>query len=397
MGKISKSEITKSKKVSRFINSISSESSRIRYEYFITEFFLFIDKNPDEYLVEDYEFLEPIEKKKLSKKYKNDLKDFKNKLLNLPNKYGRDNKPSSIATTLSCIKSLFTYNEIDFPIAFWKNLNNFKNIRVSVAKTPNTEQLRRILDNTDIQGKCLFLIMSTSGSRISSVLNLKREDIELNHEFPRVTFHFNYVKNKKTKIKRISPECKRFLESYFAKEDFKPSENIFQMTRQNANYKWECALKKAQLFEIDKNTGRATMTTQCLKRYFKTNFSKANFGNNEQWADYFCEHGSDLDNRYKDYDEKFIDDKYSMGVKYLLVYEKSYDTDTRIRQLQKQYDEEKGKTKLLSDKLKEIEPKFETKIKELSEINEELIKNQKEIFFKLIEYMGEKGEIKEIK
>ena len=361
--KITEKDIINSNKVTRFINSMHSENSRIRYKYFIKEFFLFVNEYPDKYLVDDYEFLELIDKKKISHKYKNDLKDFKNKLLNSPNKYGRDNKQPSIRTTLSCIKSLFTYSEIDFPTIFWQKLNDFKNIRISVTETPTPETLRKILDHTDIQGKCIFLIMATSGSRIDSVVKLRRKDIDLNHEFPRITFSYKNVKNGITKVKRISHECERFLESYFTKFDFSPNDRIFPMTRQNADYKWKCALKKAKRYRRDENTGRATMTTHSLKRFFKTNFSKANFGNNEQWADYFSDHISDLDRRYKDYDEKYIDEQYSKGVKYLLVYEKSYDTDIRIKQLQKEKDELKGKVKVLSDKTKLLE-NYENKFNE---------------------------------
>jgi len=83
------------------------------------------------------------------------------------------------------------------------------------------------------------------------------------------------------------------------------------------------------------------MTTHCLKRYFITNFSKANFGNNEQWTDYFAEHRTDLDRRYKDYDENFIDERYAKGVPYLLVYERPVDADIRIIQMKKEYQQMK--------------------------------------------------------
>jgi hypothetical protein len=153
---------------------------------------------------------------------------------------------------------------------------------------------------------------------------------------PRVTFYYKYAKKARTKIKNISPECKHFLESYFTNSIITPEGRLFRMTRQNADYKWKCALKKAGLYKMDENTKRCTMTTHSLKRYFKTNFSKANFGNNEQWADYFSEHLSDLDRRYKDYDQAFIDQQYTKGVQYLLVYEKSTDTDQRIIEQQKE-------------------------------------------------------------
>jgi len=338
---MNKENILESKKVKRFLNSIKSKNTKIRYEYFITEYFMYVNENPDTYLVDDYEFLETRERKKLSKRYRENLQDFKSKLMNEPNKQGRDMKDPSIRTTLSCVKSLFTYFEIDLPIAFWKNLNNFRNNRTSVTETPSADEYRKILDNTDIQGKCIFLIMSTTGSRIESVLNLRRKDVDMNYEYPRIVFYYKNVKGGTTKVKRTTSECKHFLETYFSLNDFTPEGRLFRMTRQNADYKWKCALKKAGLYKLDENTGRCTMTTHCLKRYFITNFSKANFGNNEQWTDYFAEHRTDLDRRYKDYDENFIDERYAKGVPYLLVYERPVDADIRIIQMKKEYQQMK--------------------------------------------------------
>jgi len=366
-----KQDILKSNKITRWTNSVG-KNSRIRYEYFAKEYFTFINQNPDTYIVDDYEFLELTTKAKIAAKYKKDLQDFKNKLMNQPNKRGTDNKSTSIRTALSSIKSLFVFSQIDFPTAFWKSLINFDNERKSVTETPSSEQLRKILDHTDIQGKCIFLIMATSGSRIDSVLQLRRKDIDMQHEHPRVTFSYKHAKSWRTKIKRISQECKHHLESYLSSNSFSPESRLFRMTRQNADYKWKCALKKAGLYKLDENTKRCTMTTHSLKRYFKTNFSKANFGNNEQWADYFCEHQSDLDRRYKDYDEKFIDEQYSKGVQYLLVYEKSYDTDSRVQQLQKAYDEVKGKNKFLTDRLSIIEGSVDNYEKRFNEIEQNL-------------------------
>ena len=371
---MNKKEILESKKINRFINSLHSKSTRIRYEYFITEYFMFVKENPDTYFTEGYEFLKPQNKQKIAGKYKADLQEFKNKLINEPNKQGRDMKDPSIRTTLSCIKSLFTYCEIDFPIAFWQNLNNFKNSRTSETETPSVEQFRTILDNTDIQGKCIFLIMATTGSRIESVLQLKRKDIDMEHEYPRVMFYYKNVKSGITKAKRVTPECRHFLDSYFSNNNFTPEGKLFRMTRQNADYKWKCALKKAKLYKKDDNTGRCTMTTHCLKRFFITNFSKANFGNNEQWANYFAEHRSDLDRRYKDYDENYIDEQYAKGVPFLLIYEKPIDADIRIKQIKQENRELKGQVKVLTDKLDINELKYEERFQNIEQDLEQNMK-----------------------
>jgi integrase len=356
---ISKDKILNSDKIKRFLRSRRTQGTRGRYPYFIEKYFKFVNENPDTYLIEDYDFLEVSEKKKYYKKYRRDLEDFKIHLINDLNKYGRDNKPSSNRTILSCLKSLFTYCEIDLPVSFWKQLNDFKNIRASKVVPLDHDRLKQILDHTDIQGKCMFTIMATSGSRPSSVLKLKYGDIELDHEFPRVTFYYKNVKSGKTKTKRLSPESKRFLQSYFKLHDFKENDYIFPsprnpnkpMTRQNANYKWDCALKKAKLYEKDRNTGRATITMQRLKGFFKSNFKQSD---DNKLRDYFAEH-TDLDERYINMTEKQIDNLYSENVSKLLIYERAYDTDERIKQLKKELEKKSGQIKILKDKIEPLE------------------------------------------
>ena len=352
--KIDKEQILQSKKIQRFIRSKHSGETRKRYEFHIKDFFKFIKEDPESYFNEDYEFL-PLDKKKiLSKKYKRDIEDYKDHLMYDENKYGSNFKSASIRTILSVIKSCFVYNEIDLPSGFWKKTNDFKNSTTSIIETPTPEQLMRILNNTDIQGKCLFGIMKDSGSRISSVLKLKRSDIVIDREYPKIKFFYKNVKNGTTKIKRVTPETKHFLESLFEKYNFKEDDLIFPMTRQNANYKWECALKKTKLYKKDENTNRATMTTQCLKRFFKGNA----FGTNKGLCDFFAEHGN-LDQRYINISDEQLDKEYAKIVNPLLVYERPYDTDVRIKQLQKDKDELKGKLKVISDKLAPIEEKKE--------------------------------------
>jgi len=364
---LKKDEILKSNKIIRFLNSRHSQETRGGYEGDIIRFFKFVGENPETYLIKDYEFLELEEKKKSSNKYKRDLEDYKIYLMNYKNSDVEKYKDGTIRTKLSIIHSCFTFNEIDFPTGFWKRLNNFKNTVSSIRETPTPEQLRKILDNTDIQGKCIFGIMKDSGSRIGSVISLKKEDINMDRIYPSVNFYSKSVKNRITKTKRITPETKHFLESYFDKHQFKESDRIFPMTKQNATYKWGVALKKTKFFKEDKHTNRSTMTTQCLKRFFKTN----TFNIHKGLSDYFSEHNN-LDQRYINMSNEKLDKEYAKFVNELLVYERPYDTDIRIKHLQKDNDELQGKLKFTKDKLSIIENKNEGYEQKFSKIEKSL-------------------------
>jgi len=294
-----------------------------------------------------------------SKIYKKDIEDYKNHLEYELNKQNRENKPATKRTQLSVIKSLFTYCEIDLPTSFWQRINNYKNSTASKTDTPTPEQLRKIFDNTDLQGRCLFGIMKDSGSRISSVILLKHKDIDINKDFPIITFYYKNVKNGITKKKCITHETKHFLESYFEKHKFKPDDKIFPMTRQNANYKWNCAIEKTNLKQKDTNTNRLTMTTHCLKRFFKVYTSNID----KTLCDYFCEHGN-LNDRYYQLPDNLLQKEYSKLSKTLLIYERAYDIDKRIEQLQKESNEKTGQIKILRDKTEQLNS-YENRLKQI--------------------------------
>jgi integrase len=345
-------QILQSQKIQRFITSKQSETTRTQYITWITDYFETIKQNPDIYFRDNYEFLPSKTKQIVAKQYRKDLEDYKIKLLNERNKKGTDNKPSTIRTWLSCIRSLFTYNEIELPTAFWKQLNNFKNIRSGDKETPSAEQVAQILQHLDLQGKAIFILMATTGSRITSILKLRRKDIDLASLYPTVIFRGGNVKNKTPKRKKTTSEVKRILEEYLKQHNYQPEDYLFpgkpsviqpdgkkrmianyttHMSKSNAEYKWKYALTNAGLFNKNEDTLQATMTPQSLKRFFRTQSSKLN----ESLSKHFSEHGG-LDSRYKDLSDKDLTEEYAKIAPNLHIYERPVDTDVKIIELQKQ-------------------------------------------------------------
>lgn len=368
---ITESDILESEKLKKFINSKPSIETRDKYKNFCKDYFLFVNEAPDTYFIENYEFLPTNKKMIYSKKYKTDLGNFRIKLMNEPNAQGRKSVSSSIRTQLSCIRSLFTYCEIDLSIGFWKQWNNFKNTRAGIRQTPTHEQIAKILDHLTLQGKIIALLEATTGSRSGSIIKLQRKHITLGDEYPTIRFTARTTKSNRPMIKKTTPETGRLLESYFNEHKFNPEDYIFPgrtkiptphdkhkyrmiedrkkpMTRRNYNDMFTRAIKKAELYEKNDETGQSIMPPHTFKNFFRSKASKGS----ETLSRYFADH-SGLDATYKNLSDKDLSQEYAKISPHLLIYEKPVDTDMTVKELKKEIEKLNGKLKYASDSARE--------------------------------------------
>lgn len=366
-------DIIKSEKIKRYLLNLPEETSREQYFYTYQKFFILLDVNPDEYIVDNFFFMENIhEKNKLISKYRKDIQFFKNTISNTINKYGRPNGDSYNRTMLIHIKTLLEYYEIELGNQFWKQTNKFKNKRDSIRDPLTPELLRKILDQCNLQSKCIFLLCATTGSRISSILNLKRKHIDMTHHFPRVHFYSETVKNNISKTKFTTPECKHFLESYLKTINLTPNDYIFPalksknknkpMHRSNATHKFNNALTKIDLRKINDNTGQGFITIQNLKSFYKSNFKCSDI----QFINYMCEHNSQLDQRYYNKPINELEKLFKEGYKNILVYELAYDTD-EVKRLTKENESLKGQITIITKQLNETKNTFQSEIEQIKD------------------------------
>jgi len=268
---------------------------------------------------------------------------------------------------LAAVKGLLTYHKIDLPEITWKNLrkNGNSEYRLSKFKTPTREQLRQILSHADVEAKAFFLVQMTSGSRISEIISLKMQDIDLDHEFPRIFIRSANSKTGQPIRKRISPEAKETLIDYLniRKEiietrrnrtipiKYKISEDddrLFPMGRANAEKMWMTITSKAGLYKLDPQTNFPIMGTHSLRRYFKTRF-----GNHDPYlAKYFMGQSTKVDERYDDWTDEQLDEHYSEGVKHLFINQTPFETDNRIKQISKELDKTNDSLKNKEDYIK---------------------------------------------
>ena len=89
--------------------------------------------------------------------------------------------PKTQRLFLSCVKTFLLENDIELKEREWRRLSG--RIKGSRARTqdrvPSNTELKTILTHIPIQGKALFLLMSSSGMRIGETLQLTVGDVDL--------------------------------------------------------------------------------------------------------------------------------------------------------------------------------------------------------------------------
>jgi len=364
----------KSKKVNKYLDlHKDKKSTHTNYKLFLRNYFIELMIDPDDYLKDP---------RKMSR---NKELDYKDKIENDIEKHfiglksqEKPPAPKTFGIIKTCIKGLLEESRIDLDNIFWNKINRIlpKRNAITEKETPTREQLKSILNNMDIKGKALFMVQMTSFSRIEEPLDLTFNDIQLEYELPRIKTSYQYNKNGKMSLKRITPETKKILNDYIKirnnwlisklkrqgiKDEkernklIKNEKRIFPMTKQNATEIWTNAIKKAGLYRKDNDSNKGTMTPHSLRRYAKNNFIssyKGNGNNNgEFWANVFMNKGKETDKVYDTYTNEDLDKQYNYGIEGLIVFEETVDYNKSVIELRNKLKQFEGREKIYKDRL----------------------------------------------
>jgi len=348
-----------SKRIKECMDRIK-ECSKDKYYPWLRDFFVFINQKPDTYIINGETIFDRKKLIEYTQKWENHIIDFFNHLMNpKPTTTNSNNPqestpkppaPKTYRQAKASISKLLKTHRIVLSDLFWEELNNLlpKDKTSTNFEMLDKEQLEKIFNCLDNQGKAIFLIQMNSGSRLDEILNLKMDNIDINHEFPRFSIGTHDSKNDELAIKRMSPEAKKFYKFYLTEREkwLKTKNNrskgkgktgiegrAFPMTKQNAIDKWNNAVKKAGLFHQDENTGISKTGSHMLRKYFRKQCKKANQMDFGRWM---ANHGKNIDDTYvfDDYTPKEIDTAYSSVVEHLLVFGKTDVSDPKIRILE---------------------------------------------------------------
>ena len=154
-----------------FLSLFSSESTKNVYKWAMKKFLRFVaDKHGIDSLDEYLTLSLPI------KECQGDVRRFFASIAEMP--------PKSQETIEGSLRSFFNEYNINISNDWWKRerrRSKRKRARpLTQDRIPNTEELRRILSHMPIQGKALYLVLSSGGMRIGDAVSIDLEDLNLN-------------------------------------------------------------------------------------------------------------------------------------------------------------------------------------------------------------------------
>ena len=329
--------IEKTTTVSSWLSEFRTYSTKHTYKTHLKNFFEFINKDPDKYIL-DIDEMDNGEKKKALKGYETDITTFENHL----NEIGK--QPKTIQGAINCVRVFLRDNDVELKEKFWANRRRRGNGSAVVTddKAPDHEQLRQILQHADVKATALFLTLSSSGMRIGEALKVKLNDIKLDSSPAEIDIKATMAKNKHPRKVYISQEAVDAIKEWLKVRDSwivgackrcnlkrtledgtvivatkrQEDDRLFPFETDTARGMWNRLIGKVGLDQKDTTTGRLIYHIHSLRKYFKTQFSKYN----SDIAHGLMGHKGYLGGAYDRLSEREKQEAYLEGVRYLLVF-----------------------------------------------------------------------------
>jgi integrase/ribosomal protein L37E len=256
--------------VSEFLNQYTSKSTRTGYRSGLRNYFNFI--------YEDDSDIEEKAERYLSSKpsLEDDIQKFLRSLKHL--------QPKTISLYLTAVKMFLIDNEIELPQRFWRKIGRRRQGKRArtLDKVPSNEELRKLISYMDIQGKALYVLLSSSGMRIGAALSIHLDDLDLanNHIILRGEFtksgeprHIFFSNETKDLLKDWLGRREHYLETAINRSRHnktKDDPRLFPFSDDTARHIWVNALKKTGNGQKDKSTNRLRLHPHVLRKFFRT-------------------------------------------------------------------------------------------------------------------------------
>ena len=238
--------------------------------------YLIIEKKYSKNTVTSYErdlkkFQKIMDNKKINNISKKDIQNYLNEL-------NKNQSSRSISRNISTLKSFYKYLKINKKITInpMDQINNPKT-KKTLPKVLSEEEINNLLDiklktNFDYRNKAMLELMYSSGLRVSELINLNLNDIDLDNDTVKI-----FGKGSKERIIPLNDYAKEALKEYITvhrKELFKHGENNYlflnnhgnKMTRQGFfKILQKLAREKNIKTELSPHTLRHSFATHLLK------------------------------------------------------------------------------------------------------------------------------------
>ena len=346
-----------SEKLKNFLDDYKTQNSTYRaYRLHLVRYFQHMDiKDVDSY-IKDTRMMDKKEKITYLDGIEKDLKNYW--------MYLNDNSNGKTPYIwLSAIKMFLINNktfELD-DVYIKMQKNGHGNYSVTNTDTPTREELLKIFSYSNPESKAIFMFQLTSGQRIGKVIETTFNNIEIDHDCPRIFYPHS---KQKFRVKtRITPEAKKILQEYleqrekfikirekrggFHRQKELDENKLFPMNIATANIMWNTMVKNAGLYKLDPNTNKPVFGTHCLRRYFLTHFGDKEFG------DFFSGHITPRNKEYRQYSHEKLDEIYKKHIDELNIFETPVDLsglhdrldkkDKTIEDMQMQINDLQGK------------------------------------------------------
>ena len=338
--------LSRSQKLNNFLKDYEEKKATHRaYKLHLVRYFQHMNiKDIDKY-IKDTRTMNVEQKIKYLDSLEKDLKEYW-KYLN------KESKGKTPYVWLSAIKMFLIHNKtFELDDVYMKlQRNGHGNYAVTNTDTPTREELLKIFSYSNPESKAIFMFQLTSGQRIGKVLETTFDNIEMDHDCPRV--FYPHAKQKFIVRTRITPECKKILQEYLdqrekfiairekrgghCREKELDMNKLFPMHLGTANVIWNTMVKNAGLYKLDSNTNKPVFGTHCLRRYFLNHFGDKEFG------DFFSGHITPRNKEYRQYSHEKLDEIYKEHIAELNIFESNPDLtehNQRITQLEKEVNE----------------------------------------------------------
>lgn len=381
-------------KIAEFLEQYPSRGTRLSYSTGINSFLSFV-----------YQFkraagqrISPedrIQFEKFAEMYVSDGRDYEQDLIDFSNHCTRHYAPTSGRLYVAIVKEFLSFHDIEFTRKQEKRIRNRSPDGGPVSEEADLtkDMVQKLLNACDIRMKALVLILITSGMRIGEVATLHDSDIVISADKTYGTVSLRGVsrkresklKNRHSRTTFIGKEAvKALLQWYEVRGDYversckrslgrwQPSDlldgRVFPFGIPALGESLRNALKNANLFDKDEETGRSLIHFHLFRKYFITIMT--NSGIPDKFVDFYAGHLGDLDRAYQKQTKEKLLEVYLRGEPYLRIYDDGAEEIAKTKEQIKEATEAMRDIRLenleVKQKLRDFE-RVQTRLKELEE------------------------------